>query len=92
MNVCAAMGVRVESSWISRMQTVYRAASEALAEDDFVRSVADESAVRLLHPLHVSRPTDKQQPGKDFLDEGTGLRNVSGDPARGRMRSRWMKA
>ena len=28
----------------------------------------------LLHPLHVSRATDKQQPRKDFLDEGAGLR------------------
>src|SRR5258708_4857397 len=28
----------------------------------------------LLHPLHVSRATDKQEPGKDFLYEGAGLR------------------
>ena len=28
----------------------------------------------LLHPLHVSGATDKQQPGEDFLDEGPRLR------------------
>ena len=28
----------------------------------------------LLHPLHVSRATDKQQPSKDLLDECAGLR------------------
>ena len=28
----------------------------------------------LLHPAHVLRATDKQQPGKDFLYEGPGLR------------------
>ena len=28
----------------------------------------------LLHPVHVSRPTDKQQPGEDLLDERADLR------------------
>ena len=41
----------------------------------------------LLHPLHVSRATGKQQPGKDFLDERPSLREGerrSGTTARSR--------
>src|SRR5687768_11151374 len=33
-----------------------------------------KAVFRLLHPLHVARPTDKQQPRKDLLYEGAHLR------------------
>ncbi len=78
----AAAGHRPVESKLGISQRLWRLVSKisngsAHAARHTITTLSDPQLMKpmfgLLHPPHVLRTTDKQQPSKDFLDEGTHL-------------------